>query len=747
MPKSLLEQLPEIVAEGRKEASRILEGLENRHRVTLQTREWVLPAKDSAAQDWITRDAQAAQRDAIFNPGQGELLPSAQPLPGDAASVRAEAVEGWRNRLIYGDNLLAMAALLAGDETTPSLRGKVDLIYIDPPFDSKADYRTKVTLPGVELEQKPTIIEQFAYSDTWSDGTASYLAMITPRLILMRELLADTGSIYVHLDWHVGHYVKMVLDDVFGKDNLRNQIAWKRSAIATSVKTQFRNSHDTIFFYAKSTKFELQEIQYTSYSESSEKHYNKSDARGIFRTVPLMASGKTNGLSGQPWRGVDVAVRGKYGMHWLKNPDELERLDRDNLVYWNSNGVPELKYYTDEAKGVYLSDFWDDIAVINSMGKESVEYQTQKPEKLLERIIRASCSAGGLLADFNGGSVTTAAVAEKLGYRWITTDLGKPSCMITRKRLIDQNSKPFLYQAIGDYQVEAAKATLGRDFRIGDLSQIVLSLYGALPLSPDVNPQRNLGQINSPDWGGKKGSKTLVLADSPNKLTGAATLKKAIAQRDNLLGGWDRVVVLGWNFEPSIGETITALNDQRLEVLVIPPDLMDRLKKKGGLDKLRGQVRFSSLQYLTIHPVTRTNSSVRAEPVEASNGARDPTTVSGRTGEQETLSVRLRNYVLLSPEAINLDEANRVKLQAVIQQEPLALTEYWAVDPDYDGKVFRSIWQDYRDNTANDGDPLRVTTQAEVIVPAKAGPRKVCVRVVDVFGFEAEVVSTLASAK
>ena len=211
--------------------------------------------------------------------------------------------------------------------------------------------------------------------------------------------------------------------------------------------------------------------------------------------------------------------------------------------------------------------------------------------------------------------------------------------------------------------------------------------------------------------------------DSPNKLTGAATLKKAIAQRDNLLGGWDRVVVLGWNFEPSIGETITALNDQRLEVLVIPPDLMDRLKKKGGLDKLRGQVRFSSLQYLTIHPVTR-----RAD------------------GAQETLTVLLKNYVLLSPEAINLDDANRVKLQAVIQQEPLALIEYWAVDPDYDGKVFRSIWQDYRGNTANDGDPLRVTTQAELIVPAKVGPRKVCVRVVDVFGFEAEVVSTVTSA-
>ena len=322
--------------------------------------------------------------------------------------------------------------------------------------------------------------------------------------------------------------------------------------------------------------------------------------------------------------------------------------------------------------------------------------------------------------DFFGGSGTTAAVAEKLGRHWITTDLGKPACMIMRKRLIDQDAKPFLYQAIGDYQVEAAKATLGRDFRIGDLSQIVLSLYGALPLPPEYNAQRNLGQIASLALGAGRSSKTLVLADSPNKLTGTATLKKAIAQRDSLMGGWDRVVVLGWNFEPSIGEAITALNDSRLEVLVIPPDLMDRLKKKGGIDKLRGQVRFSSLQYLTIHPVARQTD-----------------------GGQETVTVRLKNYVLLSPEAINLDDANRLKLQAVINKEPLALIEYWAVDPDYDGKVFRSVWQDYRGNTANDDDALRVVTQAAVTVPVKPGPRRVCVRVVDVFGFEAEVVATV----
>jgi len=259
MAKTLLEQLPEIVANGRKEAERILESIEGRHRVSLQTREWVLPAKDSAEQDWIasnTRQAHIAThvgRDLSRHDGQVGMNPDLQ-NPGSA----------WANRLIYGDNLLAMAALLAGDEQTPSLRGKVDLIYIDPPFDSKADYRTKVVLPSptgrgaggegaaVELEQKPTVIEQFAYSDTWSDGTASYLAMITPRLILMRELLSDSGSIYVHLDWHVGHYVKIVMDEIFGKENFRNEVIWSYFGFKRSTAKKFPQKHDVIFSYTKS---------------------------------------------------------------------------------------------------------------------------------------------------------------------------------------------------------------------------------------------------------------------------------------------------------------------------------------------------------------------------------------------------------------------------------------------------------------------------------------------------------------
>ncbi len=225
MPKSLLEQLPDIVAQGRKEAEKILEGIESRHRVT--------PANPrSGAARQRRRCHRLDHRPSPCRPARGVCAGAGQPAGKRTAhaGLRPQAEAPWANRLIYGDNLLAMAALLAGDEHTPSLRGKVDLIYIDPPFDSKADYRTKVTLPGLELEQKPTVIEQFAYSDTWSDGTASYLAMITPRLILMRELLADTGSIYVHLDWHVGHYVKLVLDEAFGKQCLINEIFWDYSS-------------------------------------------------------------------------------------------------------------------------------------------------------------------------------------------------------------------------------------------------------------------------------------------------------------------------------------------------------------------------------------------------------------------------------------------------------------------------------------------------------------------------------------
>ena len=373
MAKSLLEQLPEIVANGRKEAEQILESLESRHRVSLQTREWVLPSKDTAAQDWITSNARQQSLASV----QSGLFGQVQPSLGDAEGTAKD--DHWNNRLIYGDNLLAMAALLAGDSQNPSLRGRVDLIYIDPPFDSKADYRTKVVLPGIELEQKPTVIEQFAYSDTWSDGTASYLAMITPRLILMRELLSDTGSIYVHLDWHVGHYVKIVMDEVFGKNNFRNEVIWHYRRW-TAGSSKYQNMHDSMFFYTKNKDYTFNAVSIeptASQQAVIDKGYNVN---------------VVDGPKGTKIR--QLLVYNKSIVDRLVLDGKLDVSKYGRVVYINNSET-------------IAPDVWTDIQFVHSQANERTDYATQKPEALLERIIKVSCSENGIVADFNGGSGTT----------------------------------------------------------------------------------------------------------------------------------------------------------------------------------------------------------------------------------------------------------------------------------------------------------------------------------------------------
>lgn len=592
------------------------------------------------------------------------------------------------NRLVYGDNLLTMQALLAGDPQTglPSLRGKVDLIYIDPPFDSKADYRTPITLPNANLEQKPTVIEQFAYADTWEEGTISYLKMIYPRLMLMKELLSKKGSIYVHIDWHIGAYVKIILDDIFEKDNFRNEIIWKRGTVkgAKAVGNQYARNHDMILYYSRSNDY-VYHTQYLPYTEEYIKQrYTKDDNDG----------------------------RGPYTDQAIgtRSEESLKELEKDNRIFVTSNGKRRVKYYLSEAKGIALDDSWNDISEVNSMAKENVGYATQKPEPLLERIIKASSNEGDLVCDFFGGSGTTAAVAEKLGRRWITCDIGKPAALVMRKRFIDQEVNPFLYQSIGDYQKEAFHNNK-KLRRVGDLSQVVLGLFGALPFTPEQVSDRNFGYI--------KGTRTLVMVDSPNRLTTAATVRRAVEAKASLLGGdWDKVIVLGWNFAFDISQAIEKYKDSNVEVLVIPPDLLDKLSKKGFKKLIADKtVRFSSLQYLVVNPVeVKTNES----------------------GEDE-LSISLNNYVLLSPDNIPLDDKDKLKLQQVMEQDPLSLVEYWSIDPDYDGETFRSTWQDYRENVDNDSDPLHCVYSARIKMPHK-DERKVCVKAVDVFGFESQVI-------
>lgn len=624
MAESLIELLPKIVAEGKKEVEKIFERLESNNKITLQTNEYVLP---------VIKDHN------LFT--------------GEYQDINDH---NWFNRLCYGDNLMVMQALLTGDKSTglPSMRGKIDLIYIDPPYDSKADYRTKITLPSGDIDLKPTVLEQFAYSDTWKEGTVSYLKNLYPRLYLMRELLSDKGSIYVHVDWHVGHYVKILMDEIFGKENFINEIIWNYHDPAGTVSDRYKRKHDNIFMYAKSDisrYFNLDAVR-VPYSEGTQKQ----------------------------------AETGQISFGRITKLNDL---------------------------GKVREDVWE-IPIINSMSKERIGYATQKPENLLKIIIKASSNEDSIVADFYAGSGTTGAVAEKLGRKWIMSDLGKPANMIMRKRLIDQEAKPFLYQAVGDYQKETFATT--KEFkRVGDLAQVVLNLYGATPFFDDDMP-KNLGQL--------KDSRTLVYVDSPNKLTGSSTLKKALELKESFLGGWNKVIVLGWNFVFDIAEIIKEYNPSQIEVLVIPPDLLSQLSKNSSYKKLveNGKVRFASLQYLTIK-----------EPI-----------VKNISCDIEELQIELDNYVLLSPDALPLDDKNKQALQEVIAREPLALIEYWSIDPDYDGTTFRSKWQDYRENTFKDDDQYRVSTSAQITVPKLKGKkRKICVKAVDVFGFESVVVKEI----
>ena len=655
---SLIEQLPKVVSEGRREANRILEGLSDNTRISLQTNELVIPSKDSNYRDLFEQLEKLRTQD-----------------------VRKQALtdDQWKNRLVYGDNLLLMQALLAGDPESglPSMRGKIDLIYIDPPFDSKADYRTKVQIPGAELDQKPTVVEQFAYADTWSTelggetvtGTIAYLRYMYPRLVLMKELLSERGSIYVHIDWHVGHYVKVIMDEIFGKDNFRNEIIWKYTG-SRSPEKDFAKKHDTIFRYSKSEDRKFFPI-YTAYSEGTIARFDHEDEEGRFKiTYKDGKEYKTYMKEGKPLEDV-----------WIIEPDDLDI---------------------------------EDISILMKNAKENTDYNTQKPSILIEKLIKSATEDGDLVADFFGGSGTTAAVAEKMGRKWITSDIGKPAAMVMRKRFIDQDAKPFLYQSIGDYQREQLSSTMGTKYRIGDLAQVILGFYGGLPFPPEESANRNLGYISQ--------SKTLIYVDSPSKLCGRSTLEKAIALRDSHMGGWNKVVVLGWNFVSDIGAVLDGIHDDKLEVLVIPPDLLDRMSTKASGKKLaddfkNGKMRFSTLQYLTI----KTPTITKVDELE------------------EDITIELDNYMLLSPDALPLDDKSKEKLQHVVATSPLDLIEYWSIDPDYDGEVFRSIWQDYRQNTENDNDALRVIKKATLRVPKKGGKRIICIKAVDVFGWESEV--------
>ena len=333
------------------------------------------------------------------------------------------------NKLILGDNLEILKTLESES---------VDLIYLDPPFFSNRNYEV---IWGDEGEVR-------SFQDRWAGGIDHYIAWLKERVEQMYRILKPTGSIFLHCDWHANAYIRVhILDRIFGYENFINEFVWKRSFNRSSISRAARKNYDTIFYYSKSKNYTFNQV-FMELSKTSIELYKNEDKKGFYQTVPLLVSGKRNGETGMIWKGIDPNKQGKEGMHWVTTPDKLDEYEKQGLIYFPEKGnTPRLKYYLEQSPGVPVSEVWDDIKLVQ--GKESIGYPTQKPEKLLERIISMVSNEGDIILDPFVGGGTTVAVADKLNRKWIGIDQSVQAIKVTELRLDKQRdlfSAPFTVQ-------------------------------------------------------------------------------------------------------------------------------------------------------------------------------------------------------------------------------------------------------------------------------------------------------------
>ena len=336
------------------------------------------------------------------------------------------------------DNMIIRGECLSACAYLKEQGIKVDLVYIDPPFASGADYAKKVYVrrnPKVaeaisqaetelDIDELKTF-EETMYGDVWDKE--KYLNWMYENLVAIKSVMSDTASIYVHLDYHIGHYVKILMDEIFGEDNFRNEIVWKRST-AHSDSEYYGNNFDMIFFYTKSSESTFN-IVYQEYEEDYIARFTQSDPDGRkWDSGNLTAKGLQGG-------GYEYEYKGCRSL-WRMPLETMKKLDEEGRLHFTRNGGIRSKVYLDELPGMPAQSLWTDLNPVNSQAKERVDYATQKPEALLERIIKASSDEGMLVADFFGGSGVTAAVANRLGRRFIHTDIGINSIQTARDRLV-----------------------------------------------------------------------------------------------------------------------------------------------------------------------------------------------------------------------------------------------------------------------------------------------------------------------
>lgn len=349
--------------------------------------------------------------------------------PAQLKEIYGNGVDGWRNKIFWGDNLQVMSHLIK------HFRGQVKLVYIDPPFDSKAEYKKNVRLRGVATESDQNSFEEKQYSDIWSND--EYLQFIYERLILLRELLSENGSIFVHCDWHKSHYIRLMMDEIFGQENFRNEIVWVRSTNPKGSQHESRSFSpftDTIFYYSRSaqSKLYLDRVRIPLTKEEILEKYHRTDEKGRFYDGPILRS---DGMGARPYLVYEHKGFTPGPAGWRMKKASLEAIDEAGDLGWSTSGKPFRKLRPEKDKGKPIGSFWDDISLINSQAEERVGYPTQKPIKLLERIITATTDPGDLIFDGFVGSGTTLVAAARLGRRYIGSDINLAAIQIASKRL------------------------------------------------------------------------------------------------------------------------------------------------------------------------------------------------------------------------------------------------------------------------------------------------------------------------
>ncbi len=559
--------------------------------------------------------------------------------------------DDFRNRLVWGDNKLVLASLLA------EFKGKIDLIYIDPPFDVGADFTMDVPIgDGKEtIEKDQSTLEMVAYRDMWGKGTDSYLHMMFERLSLMKELLSDNGSIYVHCDWRVSYFLRCVLDQGFGKDNFLNEIAWTYFAFKRKTTRKFPQKHDSILSYRKGERW--------TWSTQYKPH------------------------------------KPEYIARFKKDGDG--RLYRDDV---NPTAGGSRIIYLDEVPGDIVDSVWDDIPPVNPAADERADYATQKPEALLERIIRASSNEGDLVADFFCGSGTTGAVAERLGRRWIMADLGRFAIHTTRKRLIElqrklhEEGQP--YRAFDVHNLGRYERQWWQKDRLKGAEEehrkVVLEFFRAEILTNATSPLLH----------GRKGAAFCHVDGIDGIFTSDEA--RSVAEAVVAAGGRE-VYCLAWEFQMELRQHCLALEAEhgiRLKLVPIPREIMEKNRKSPP--------PFLEMAVLEAEAVTRAEA--------------------GKT----IVEVKLTKFL---PSLAEVPGKELEALQERAIRSGFDFIDFWAVDFDWKlGEPFHHDWQDYR--TRKDRS-LKTVSDAAYTYPAP-GKRTICVKVVDVFGCDTSLTLDIA---